>query len=183
MISVEQAWFEYQQSLSAFIRSKVATSHDAEDILNDVYAALLEKTNTDNQPDHVSSWLYQVTRNKIIDYYRGKTHFEPLPEDHALEPSDNHAIKQLSTCLLPMIQALPEKYQQVLMLADIEGKKNKVVADELGLSLSAVKSRILRGRKKLQKSLLQCCTIHYNHSGKVIDYDQKKANVPNGCNY
>ena len=68
---------------------------------------------------------------------------------------------------------MPETYQYPLMLSEIEGKKYKEVAVDLGLSVSAVKSRILRGREKLQKSMINCCTIYRNDTGETIDYEQK----------
>ena len=179
--TIEQAWQEYQAKLTLFIRSKVDTTEDAEDILNDVFAALI-KQNRDNQiPDKIISWLYRVTRNKIIDYYRTKKQLFELPDNLTEETTDTSTISSLSACIVPMILALPETYQQPLLLSEIEGKKYHEVADELGLSLAAVKSRILRGRDKLHKSLISCCTIHRNNTGNIIDYDQKDGNTCHDC--
>jgi RNA polymerase sigma-70 factor (ECF subfamily) len=75
--------------------------------------------------------------------------------------------------MVPMIQALPDMYQQPLMLSEIEGKKYKEVAIELNMSVSAIKSRILRGREKLHKSMVRCCTIYRNDAGETVDYEQK----------
>lgn len=173
--TIEQAWLEYRRQLFSFIRSKVETSEDAEDILNDVFTKLIKKTAENDIPDNIASWLYHVTRNRIVDYYREKKSFEPLPEDLSAEGVDTPIIRQLSRCMLPMIHALPKTYQQVLMLSEIEDKKYKEVADELGLSLSAVKSRILRGREKLYKNMVSCCTIYHNNAGEVVDYEQKST--------
>ena len=67
------------------------------------------------------------------------------------------------------------------MLSEIEGKKYKEVATELGLSLSAVKSRILRGREKLNKSMVSCCTVLRNDAGEVVDYEQKSGAFCKDC--
>ena len=98
-----------------------------------------------------------------------------------MQSKEDHAIKQLSKCMLPMIQALPQAYQQPLMLSEIEGKKYKEVALLLNLSVPAVKSRILRGREKLQKSIVSCCTIYHNKVGEIVDYDQKKESFCPDC--
>ena len=66
---VEQAWLEYQRKLFLFVRSKVETSEDAEDIISDVFAKLIKKNGENTIPDNVTSWLYRVTRNRIVDYY------------------------------------------------------------------------------------------------------------------
>jgi len=179
--TVEQAWQEYQRKLFSFIRSRVGTSEDAEDILNDVFASLLKKTGDNDIPDNVAAWLYRVTKNRIVDYYRAKKRFVELPDELIAESGDTNIIAQLSGCILPMILALPETFQQPLILSEIEGKKYKQVADELGLTLSAVKSRILRGREKLHKSMVACCTLYRDNAGKIVDYEQKMTNSCHDC--
>lgn len=171
--SVEAAWLAYRQQLFSFIRSKVETTEDAEDILNDVFVKLTKAINEHFIPDNISSWLYRVTKNSIVDYYRAKRQFEPLPEALSAIPETENTLKQLSNCMLPMIQALPERYRHPLILSEIEGKKYNAVAADLGLSVPAVKSRILRGRKKLQQRLLSCCTLYRNNAGETVDYEQK----------
>jgi RNA polymerase sigma-70 factor (ECF subfamily) len=181
MTRVEEAWSRYQRKLFSFIRSKVKTPEDAEDILNNVFENLVKTANENNLPDKVSSWLYRVTKNKIVDYYRTKRRFEQLPEGFSEESEETNTIKQLSKCMLPMIQALPETYQQPLMLSEIEGKKYKEVAVELNLSVSAVKSRILRGREKLHKSMVSCCTVYRNGAGEAVDYEQNSDGFCTDC--
>ena len=173
--TVEEAWSEYQRRLLAFIRPKVETPEDAEDILLDVFEKLAKTASENTIPDNVSSWLYRVTKNRIVDYYRAKKRYEQLPDDLSEHNDDAGAIAELSECILPMIRTLPELYQRPLLLSEIEGKKYKTVAAELGLSLSAVKSRILRGRNKLHEIVADCCSIYRNEKGEVIDYEQKTA--------
>ncbi len=66
LIAIEQAWLEYQQRLLSFIRSKVETAEDAEDILNEVFANLLQKTGKNEFPDNLAAWLYRVTRRQLV---------------------------------------------------------------------------------------------------------------------
>lgn len=178
---IEEAWLWYQRKLFSFIRSRVETPEDAEDILNDVFAKLIKAANEKAVPNNVSSWLYRVTKNRLVDYYRSKKRFDQLPDDLSEGNKDTDTIKQLSKCMLPMIQALPDTYQQPLMLSAIEGKKYKEVAVELSLSVPAVKSRILRGREKLRKSMVSCCTIYRNDAGEAVDYEQNGDNFCADC--
>jgi len=180
-VAVEQAWFEHRKKLLAFIRVRVERPEDAEDILNDVFSRLVKLASENKYPGNPAPWLYQVTKNRIVDYYRSKERFEQLPEDLAEETEKADAIKAISRCLLPMIQALPENYQQPLMLSEIEGQKYKELASELHLSLSAVKSRILRGRKLLYGSILACCEIRRDNHGKVVDYKVKSDSSCGDC--
>jgi len=178
--TIEHAWLESQQGLFSFIRSKVSQPEDAEDILSDVFAKLLKQADENTLPDNIAAWLFLVTKNTIVDYYRSKKQFEPLNDDFAIDDEGSLA-SELSTCMLPMIKALPEEYQQVLVLSELEGKKQKEVAKILDLSLSAVKSRVLRGRAKLKQSILRCCTLTYNKAGSFVDYEQKTTDSYDDC--
>ena len=173
--NVEHAWLESQRGLLSFIRSKVAHAEDAEDILSDVFAKLLKQADEYTLPDNITAWLFLVSKNSIVDYYRSNKQFESLPDDIVIE-DENNLVDELAGCLLPMIKALPEEYQQVLILSELEGKKHKEVAKILDLSLPAVKSRVLRGRAKLKQSILRCCTLTYNKAGSFVDYEQKMSN-------
>lgn len=179
--AVEEAWQDHQKKLILFIRSRVDTLEDAEDILNDVFTSLVKKRSEKDIPDSIASWLYRATRNRIVDYYRAKKKFEELPEELVAESGDTNILGQLSRCMLPMIKVLPEVFQQPLILSEIEGKKYTEVANELGLTLPAVKSRILRGRGKLHKSMVACCTLERDNSGNIMDYEQKGTNSCGDC--
>jgi len=183
---VENAWQEYHQRLFSFIRARVATSEEAEDILSDVYVklaahSLKAHSSKEGQVGNVLSWLYTVTKNSIIDHYRSAKPQDDLPKDLMAEEPVAGTYNALSGCILPMIQSLPENYRKVIELSDIEGKKQQDVADLLGLSLSAVKSRVLRGRGMLRQSLADCCTLFFNNRGQLMDFEQKPSQDCKSC--
>lgn len=180
--SIDKVWIEYKEKLFSFIRSKVETAEDTEEILSEVFMKLIKFTGERDAPNNLGAWLYRVTKNGIADYYRSKSRFEQLPEYLYEENDDPDAIRALAQCMLPMIQALPQNYQQPLILSEIDGKKYKEVAEELCLTLPAVKSRILRGREKLYRSILSCCEISRDSDGKVVDYELKPGNSCSDCN-
>lgn len=181
MKQVEAAWNEYRQQLLSFIRARVGTTEDADDILDDVFLKLMISADNNRTPERIAPWLYRVTRNRIVDYYRGKKNLEALPDDLSEEAAESSVILSLSRCMIPMIKTLSDTYQVPLMLSEIEGKKHKEVALALDLSVSAVKSRILRGREKLQKQLMSCCLIYRNAKGESVDYEQKAENSCSDC--
>ena len=86
----------------------------------------------------------------------------PLLDEHdyALEEDDEteeNPWLNLGCCLLAMMKDLPDKYRQALELADLKEVKHKEIATMIGLSESAVKSRVKRGREKLRDMLVSCC--------------------------
>jgi len=181
MQEIEKSWEEYSKTLFNFIRSKVTSIEDAEDILTHVFSKLISTANANGLPNNISSWLYYVAKNDIIDYYRTRKNFSELPDYISNEAEDESVMRELSQCLLPMINALPKSYQLPVMLSEIEEKKHKEIAVVLELSVSATKSRVLRGRKMLHKSLLNCCIFQYDNKGNITGYERKVVNLCNSC--
>lgn len=78
--------------------------------------------------------------------------------------------QEIESWFLPMIEMLPDQYREAVKLAEIDGLTHKEAAARLRMSLSAVKSRIRRGRIMLKDMLLECCHFELDHRGKVVDY-------------
>jgi RNA polymerase sigma-70 factor (ECF subfamily) len=68
------------------------------------------------------------------------------------------------------IESLPETYREPVRLYELEGVSQREIASRLGLSLSAAKSRIQRGRTKLIDLIHDCCTFELDARGNVLDY-------------
>ncbi|MGI9277180.1 MAG: sigma factor-like helix-turn-helix DNA-binding protein [Endozoicomonas sp.] len=75
----------------------------------------------------------------------------------------------MAQCIEPLIEELPKKYRDPLLMAELEGMSQKQVAEKLGLSLSGAKSRIQRGRVQLREKITACCDIEVEQ-GWVADY-------------
>lgn len=175
MKSIEQAWLDYRQQLLVFIQHRVASADDAEDILSQVFEKLIQAAAKQEPPTHLGGWLYQVSRHAIIDHYRQLKPMDSLPDDWGVEQDEPTVIKQLSHCLLPLIQTIPEPYQVAVRMADIDELNHQQIADQLGISLSAAKSRVRRGREKLHQSVVQCCLLIRDNEGKLLDFEQKTS--------
>ncbi len=175
MDSIEQIWQGYHHKLHGFIQSRIGDASLAEDILQDVFTRIHSHIGTLKDSTKIKSWIYQITRNAIIDYYRSRKTTEELPESLSNIEMDTHekTRKEISNWLIPMIKSLPDIYQQALMLSEIEGLPQKEVAKKLGLSLPGAKARIQRGRALLKKALVECCSYKFDRKGNVIDYQSK----------
>ena len=105
---------------------------------------------------------------------------ENLPDtQHA---SDELLHQELATCLRPLARQLPAIYRDTLLATDFDGKTMQTLADEQGLSLSAIKSRASRARFMLKAKLLDCCHVEMS-GGLVTDYHSRSSNPPckGGC--
>ena len=183
MISqTEYIWTEYHDKLLGFIQHRVQNRADAEDILQDVFIRVQLRIDTVRESSSIGSWLYQITRNAIIDYYRThKPHVE-LPETLIAPERDTETARQeIEDCMPPLIKNLPDSYREAVMLSEIEGLPQKQIAEKQGLSLSGAKSRIQRGRAMIKDMLNHCCRFEIDHRGTMVDYQTNDSASKNCC--
>ena len=173
----EAVWRAARSELVRFVRPRVKDYASAEDIVHDVLVRAYSKRKELEQPGKLRAWLYQITRNALVDHYRNRDRdgFEVLSDDLPdLEPEREwYADYDLVRCLKPFLDSLPQHYGDALRLAEIEGLTQQEVADRLGLSLSGAKSRVQRGRKILAEALLDCCHFELDQRGGVMDFERK----------
>jgi len=172
---IENIWHEYQSRLAAFIKSKVAEDV-VDDLLQEVFMKIHLRISSLKDDTKLESWLYQITRNTITDYYRAKQISEELPEWlEQPQPEEEESIrKELSACLEPMVRELPDKYRIAIQLSEMENKTQKEVAEKEGISLSGAKSRVQRGRAMLKNMLDDCCQFEINQNNQVVSYEKKE---------
>ncbi|OGK09738.1 MAG: RNA polymerase sigma factor SigZ [Candidatus Riflebacteria bacterium GWC2_50_8] len=175
MNTIVEIWNRYHSNLLVFIQKRVNDKAAAEDILHDIFIRVHLRIDTLENRRKIESWLYQITRNAIIDYYRSRKPTEELSEwlvqQQASSEESNRL--ELSSCLTPMIQLLPEKYRRAVQLSEIEGKTGKEVAEKENISLSGAKSRVQRGRALLKTMLHECCKLEINKMNQIVGYDKK----------
>jgi RNA polymerase sigma-70 factor (ECF subfamily) len=183
MESLDQIWRDYHSGLLSFIRRRVDAADLAEDVLQDVFVKVHSRLDTLANTDRIQSWLYQIARNTIIDYYRARKSAEPLPDEMAeqLVHDNDEEWRELGKCVLPMIERLPEGYRKAILLSEIDGLPLKEVAERLNLSLPGTKSRVQRGREKLKKAFLDCCHVKFDSRGKPVDWWPKDSCARNPC--
>ena len=175
--SGDQFWDEYREILYRFILKRVKDSLLADDIVQDVLLKAHTRLHTLKDQDRVLPWLYQITRNTIVDYYRQHRPSEALSASLMIEemPLTQEAERELACCILPLVKQLPPRYQQAMLLAEIEGLSQQEVAIKQRLSLPGAKSRVQRGRRLLKKLLLECCRVELDRRGSILNYAPNKA--------
>ena len=91
------------------------------------------------------------------------------------ESKDEEDTLELSKCMMPMIETLPVKYREALVLADLKGMSQKQLAEHLDISYSGAKSRVQRAREKLKQAFVTCCEISSDSYGNIIEYRQRQC--------
>jgi RNA polymerase sigma-70 factor (ECF subfamily) len=177
MIRAEQVWQEYHPRLRAFIRRRVADEAAADDILQDVFLKMHSGLPSLKEAARLQSWLYQITRNALIDVYRRQQPTVAVPEwlAQAEADPDDQVRQDLADCLLPMIEQLPPIYREAIVLSELNGMKQQEVAALQKTSLSGAKSRVQRGRALLKTKLEDCCRLEFDHKGRIVDYEPRNG--------
>lgn len=178
--STEEVWEEFSSVILVFIRRRVSNPSHIDDILQDVFIKIHRNIDTLGDRVKIRSWIFQITRNTIIDYYRKhKTRTEDidtllLEDKESVFGIDEMAVQtpaqEIAMGLKGMIETLPEKYAQALMLVEIEGLSQVELSQKLGISVSGAKSRVQRGRQLLKDSLMKCCHFEFDRFGTIIDF-------------
>lgn len=162
---IEQIWAEFHQQLLKFILTKVSDTAIAEDILQDVFIQVINNIDSLEDKTKLQAWLYQICRNRIIDYYRiKKLDIANIDDYETIETKDEEDVG-LHNCIRILISDLPSNVSSILLASELDEIKQKDIADNESLSLPAVKSRLRRGRALLKKKLLACCEIEFTENG------------------
>lgn len=184
--NLESIYTEFHSKLRNFIAGRVSDPDAAEDILQDVYLKIHSKIDGLRAEDRLESWIYQITRNAIIDYYRRTRPQDELSESLASPPDDEpDAVSQLASSVKGMLSCIPEKYREALELTELQGLSQVELATRLDLTVSGAKSRVQRARERLKEAFLDCCHFEFDRLGRVVDYHPKceKCADPNYLNF
>jgi len=163
---------EYGGRLRGFIRKRVRSIEDAEDIFQEVFYQLTEADRLMKPIDQIAAWLYTVARNRITDSYR-KKRTESLPEissdndedvffgelssvlfDNGSTPETEYLRSLIWDELEKALQELPPEQRQVFEMNELEGIPFKEISDLTGEAVNTLISRkryaVLHLRERLE---------------------------------
>jgi RNA polymerase sigma factor (sigma-70 family) len=171
----EQTFLKEKDRLLSFIRNRVSSLEEAEDILQDVFYQFVAGYETIESIDRVTSWLFSVARNKIIDRYRrdaarpqradlrsqaGVEEDAPLTLQEILPdlgntPEDSYLREAIWEAIMDALDELPREQREIFIQNEIEEQSFREIAERTGVSINTLLSRkryaILALRKKLQR--------------------------------
>lgn len=157
-LNIHEVIRNYESRLQGFIRKRVRTIEDADDILQDVYFQLADADRLMKPIDQMTAWLFAVARNKITDLYRKKK-TESLPEynededdvfgpelselmfDEGNNPETEYLKSLVWTELDKALEELPEEQRLVFELTEMKGLSFKEISEQTGVSVNTLLSR------------------------------------------
>ena len=146
----------YGSNLFRFIRGRVRSEEEAEDILQDVWVQLSRLSNLE-EVESISAWLYQVARNRITDTYRkkdtesleelafededGNLDFKEILLSDSQSPEDAFFKEIFWDALMQALDELPENQRQVFVWNELEDLTLQEIADKTNQNLKTIISR------------------------------------------
>ncbi|ADL33572.1 RNA polymerase sigma factor sigma-70 family [Butyrivibrio proteoclasticus B316] len=145
MLTNEQIYEQYHDKVFAYIRNHVNQIEDAEDLCSDVFIKIYSKIDTfDSSKASISTWIYAMTSNTVIDFYRTNHIHSEIPEDLAEEKSlieDEVLNNESLEILAKALKELPQEQRDIIVLRYYRGLTLQEVAAQMNLSYGVTKLR------------------------------------------
>ncbi|MBQ7670297.1 MAG: sigma-70 family RNA polymerase sigma factor [Clostridia bacterium] len=140
----ERLYKDYRDKVFGYIRSRVNSREDAEDLCEDVFLKAYRSADEyDGERASLGTWIYSITRNTVIDYYRRSRPAEELPEDLSDDdsPEDGVLGSEMLEELASALESLPTELTDIIVLHYYDRISLTDIAAKLGISYGAVKLR------------------------------------------
>ena len=161
------AWDSHEAELRAFLLSRIDNPSEADDLLQELFLKLARQNDAFCAVENPRAWLFRVLRNCLIDRLRTAKNFLDLNPDLPLESDEIPPIIELESCLLRNLEELSAEDNSVIKHCDLQGQTQLHYAQQQGLTLSALKSRLLRARARLRQKIELNCQVEFDENGHV----------------
>ena len=155
--SKEQIYTDYRDKVFAYIRNHVNSPEDAEDLCSDVFVKIYDKLDTfDESKARISTWIYSITSNTVIDFYRTNHIHSEIPEDLSDTRSsieEDFLNQESLSSLAAALRKLPEEQMDIIVLRYYKGLTLQKIAEKMKLSYGITKLRHREALGRLQEML------------------------------
>jgi RNA polymerase sigma-70 factor (ECF subfamily) len=155
--------------LKGYCKLFVPNEDEAEDIIQECFITLWEKRETIDIQKRIESFLFVIIRNKCLNFLKNKRlDSENIPPENLqiaelqylyqldlVEKEEKSLEEMLIQTFQQSVNGLPVKMREVFVKCKLEGKKQKEVAEELGISLKMVEKQIAKAKKQIREQLLK----------------------------
>ena len=141
---LDRIYTEYSGKVMGYIRARIRSSAEAEDLHSEVFEKILKKIEEfDPSKASLNTWIFTITRNTVIDHYRRSKPSEELDENLSDNTELDEGLLNNETLseLAGALRALPEELRDIIVLRYYDGKPLTEIAEMMGLSYGAVKLR------------------------------------------
>jgi len=166
MSDFDSLFRKYHHRLLLYTRKFIDNESDALDIVQNVFVAVWENKKFRDEDERVQAYLFSSIRNSCLNYLKHQKIVRKFEQDIMLEIKEMEVmhyqsgerslietenIRQISEA----IESLSEIYRQVIVLSRFEGLKNQEIAEQLGIPVRTVETRIFRALSLLKEKISQ----------------------------
>lgn len=152
---------EYERFVYIFAYRNCNNRQDAMDISQEVFIKFFKSLQNFNGKSSLSTWLFRITVNTCIDFFRKKklhtVSFEDVREDinsDASQPEEAAEDNEISEQIQKALLLLSDEHRRIIVLRDVSGLDYTQISEILSVPQGTVKSRLFRARENLRKLLL-----------------------------
>lgn len=173
---ISDHWLEYKEALRNYILKIVKKADTADSLSHEVLLKVYSSCCSGREIRNLRSWLFQIAYNTCMDHFNKENRTTELKGD-IQQTEEDLIYKEAGEFIEPLINLLPEKYARPLALSDLQGLKHQEVADLLGLSHTATKTRVHRARQLLKEQIMECVNVEVDQKGNLTAF-----NIKGSCN-
>lgn len=169
-----------------YVRRRVDDPSVQDDLVQEVFLRVHDRREQLRDDERLAGWVRRIASNVVTDHYRRRpataARSEALPEQLAAPSDEDEGERTLLAAWIAItVEQLDPPYRDVLTLTELQGLTQREAAARLGLSLPAVKARVLRGRAELRRRLERCCHVELDHRGALVGYSPRSPCTPARC--
>lgn len=150
----ERIYIEFKDKVARYVRGKIVNEHDAEDVVSDVFVKVFNGlSDFDENKASLSTWIFTITRNAVIDYFRASKRLCELPEELCSEDDTEQKLinAEMLERLADALERLNERERDIIILHYYSGRTLKDIAQIMSISYSYVKLLHSDALKALRK--------------------------------
>jgi RNA polymerase sigma-70 factor (ECF subfamily) len=181
-LDFEEIFREYRGPIYNYLLRMTQNQAEAEDLTQETFVRVHRSLPTFRGEASLSTWLYRIATNVSFDHFRRRTtrqaetalslekieFYEDRDSNTPPSPEQFAARSEMSACVQAFVQRLPPDQRVVLVLKDLQGLKNREIAEVLDCSLATVKIRLHRARTKLREALNAGCNFTYDERNVFV---------------
>jgi len=186
-LDFEEIYSLFQPRILGYL-SRMLGENEAEDLTQEVFVKVDRALKEFRGEARLSTWIYRIATNAALDRLRSSPYRQRARESVQADSADQGAgledknvwtgetkegldqqliRREMNSCIREYIDQLPEDYRTVLLLSEVEGFKNREIAEILGVSLDTVKIRLHRARARLKESLDSHCNFYLDERSEL----------------
>jgi RNA polymerase sigma-70 factor (ECF subfamily) len=183
-LTLPRVFRQYQQPIYNYLLRMTQNPAEAEDLTQETFIRVHRSLATFRGEASLATWLYRIATNVSFDHFRRTStrqakislSFEETDLDQKLVTDEITSSpeqlvadqSEMSACVEDYVEHLPPTYRAVLVLHDLQGLKNREIAEVLACSLSTVKIRLHRARTKLRAALNAGCDFAHDERNVFV---------------